>query len=315
MGTIASSSCLIFRFEQHPRVGDRTTLEIVTSAATVQIHFRLRVNGMRFFSGRKGVTFQMGMLAIITLLLGIGVAEGKKKAPPPPPTTLPEQINALAIQLRGVMLVDATPITSQIQKLVVDHMSAWMANRTPTDVEVRKELESVFSLLHYPEVAQPAAFAYPWKGQQVIGAGYSFGWTDFDRLNVVAIYTSSGGTSHFITTTTFIPRTDLNYEMLPQLAWNDLRFFVYGSRPGKSQTRLSVVLYSFDGKDLKTLWQSQDIYDGKLEFQKDRVLIRHLNEDEYVQAVEEKRHPPRHLATYQLTATGIQFLDEHEIPF
>jgi hypothetical protein len=254
-------------------------------------------------------------VSLLILFLGVGMAEGKKKAPPPPPTTLPERVNALAKQLPGVMLVDADPITSQIQKLVVDHMSDWMANRTPTDVEARRELESVFSLLHYPEVAQPAAFAYPWKGQIVIGAGYTLGWTDFDRQNVVAIFTSSGGKSHLVTITNFVPRTDLNYEMLPQLAWEDLRFFVYGFRPGKSQPRLSVVLYSFDGQNLKTLWQSQDIYDGKIEFLKDRVIIRHLNEDEYVQAVEEKRKPSRHLATYQLTATGIQFLDEHDIPF
>ena len=109
------------------------------------------------------------------------------------------------------MLEDAGPITSQIQKLVVDHMSEWMANRTPTDVEMRRELESVFSLLHYPEVALPAAFALPWKGQIVIGAGYTLGWTDFDRQNVVAIFTSSAGKSHLVTVTNFIPRTDLHY--------------------------------------------------------------------------------------------------------
>jgi hypothetical protein len=34
-----------------------------------------------------------------------------------------------------------------------------------------------------------------------------------------------------------------------------------------------------------------------------------------VDAVQRKRHPPRHLATYQLTATGIQLVDDHEIPF
>ena len=32
-------------------------------------------------------------------------------------------------------------------------------------------------------------------------------------------------------------------------------------------------------------------------------------------AVQAKRKPPRHLATYQLTAAGIQLLDDHEIPF
>ena len=120
------------------------------------------------------------MVSLLIFVFGAGMAQGKKKAPPPPPT-FPAQINDLAKQLPGVMLEDAGPITSQIQKLVVDHMSEWMANRTPTDVEVRRELENVFSLLHYPLEGLPAAFAQPWKGQIVIGAGYTLGWTDFDR--------------------------------------------------------------------------------------------------------------------------------------
>jgi hypothetical protein len=255
------------------------------------------------------------MVLLITFVLGTGISQGKKRVPPPQPSTFPAHINELARQLPGVMLEDAGPITSQIQKSVVDHMSEWMANRTPSDVEVRRELEDVFSLLHYPLEGIPAAFAQPWKGQIVIGAGYTLGWTDFDRQNVVAIFTNSAGKSHLVTVTNFIPRVDLHYQMLPQLAWDDLRFFVYGFRPGKSQPRLSAVLYSFDGQNLKSLWQSLDIYDGKIEFQRDQVVIRHLNEDEYVQAVEAKRHPPRHLATYQLTATGIQLVDDHEIPF
>jgi hypothetical protein len=264
--------------------------------------------------GRKTVLFYIQMFSLLTLVLGVGIAQGKKKAPPAPPA-FPAHINELAKQLPGVMLEDAGPITSQIQKLVVDHMSEWMANRTPTDVEVRRELEDVFSLLHYPLVGLPAAFAQPWKGQIVIGAGYTLGWTDFDRQNVVAIFTSGAGQSHLVTVTNFIPRVDLHYEMLPQLAWDDLRFFVYGNRLGKSQERLSVVLYSFDGQNLKQLWQSEDIYDGDLDVLKDKVTIRYLKEDEYVDAVQRKRHPPRHLATYQLTATGIQLVDDHEIPF
>jgi len=266
-------------------------------------------------SGRKSILFQTSMVSILTVVLGVGAAQGKKKAPPPP-AGLPGQINDLMKQLPGVMLDDAGPITSQIQKLVVDHMTEWMANRTPTDVEVRRELEGVFSILHYPLEGLPATFAQPWKGQTVIGAGYTIGWTDYDRQNAVAIFTSSGGKSHLAAVTNFVPRvTDLHYEVLPQLEWDDLRFFIYGFRLGKSQPRLSVVLYSFDGQNLKSLWESRDIYDGKMEVLKDKVIIRHLNEDEYVQAVENKRKPPRHLASYQLTATGIQFLDEHDIPF
>jgi len=269
---------------------------------------------MRALSGRKSVFFHFRMLLLLTVVLGVGAAEGKKRATPPP-TGLPAQVNNLAKQLFGVMLDDAGPITSQIQKLVVDHMTEWMANRTPTDVETRRELESVFSLLHYPLVGLPAAFAQPWKGQIVLGAGYTLGWTDFDRQNVVAIFESNADKSHLVTVTNFVPRTDLHYEMLPQLAWDDLRFFIYGYRLGKSQQRLSVFLYSFDGQNLKSLWESRDIYDGRMGVLKDKVTIRYLKEDEYVHAVEEKRKPPRHLATYQVTSKGIQLLDDHEIPF
>src|SRR5271169_787010 len=239
----------------------------------------MRVNGMRESSGGKPIFFHVAMLSLIAVLLGAGAAGGKKRATPQP-AGLPGRINDLAKQLPGVMLEDAGPITSQIQKLVVDHMSEWMANRTPTDVEVRRELESVFSLLHYPLVGLPAAFAQPWKGQMVIGAGYTFGWTDYDRQNVVAIFASSAGKSHLVTTTNFIPRTDLHYAVLPQLTWDDLRFFVYGFRPGKSQPRLSVILYSFDGQNLKSLWENRDIYDGKIDVVADRVTIRYLKEDE-----------------------------------
>jgi hypothetical protein len=263
---------------------------------------------------RKFDHLRIPALVLLAVLCGLGAAEGKKKAPPPP-TGLPAQINNLAKQLPGVMLEDAGPITGQIQKLVLDHMSEWMANRTPTDVDTRRELEYVFSVLHYPLVGMPAAFAQPWKGQTVIGAGYTLGWTDFDRQNVVAIFVSNAGKSHLATVTNFVPRTDLHYVMLPQLAWDDLRFFIYGNRLGKSQERLSVILYSFDGQNLKSLWESRDIYDGNIDILNDKVTIRYLKEDEYVHAVERNQHPPRHLATYQLTASGMQLLDDHEIPF
>jgi len=47
------------------------------------------------------------------------MAQGEKQAPPPPPEDLPGHVNYLAQQLYGVMLEDATPITDQIQKLVL----------------------------------------------------------------------------------------------------------------------------------------------------------------------------------------------------
>lgn len=267
-------------------------------------------------SARKCFRFRIPMLLLIMVALGWGAAHGKnRKTLAPAPAGLPARINDLAKQLPGVMLEDAGPITSQIQKLVVDHMSEWIANRTPTDVEARRELENLFSLLHYPLVGLPATFTYPWKGQIVVGAGYTLGWTDFDRQNVVMIFLSSAGKSHLATVTNFIPRVDLHYEALPQIAWDSFRFFVYGFRPGKSQPRLSVVLYSFDGQNLTPLWEDRDVYDGEINFANDKVTIRYLKEDEYVQAVERGRKPSRYLATYQLTSAGIQLLDDHAIPF
>ena len=274
---------------------------------------RAEVKDMGILSARKAVLFQV--LSLIVLAIGVTIAYGKHKAPPPPPTTLPERINALAKLLPGVMLEDAGPTTEQIQKLVVDHMTEWIANRTPTDVEARRELENVFSLLHYPEVALPVAFAQPWSGETIIGAGYTFGWTDFDRQNTLAIFVNDGGKSHLATVTNFVPRVDMTFKLLPQIAWQDLRFLTYGTRPGKSQPRLSVVLYSFDGRNLKSLWENRDIYDGKIDIVNDKVTIRHLNEEEYVRDVEAKRKPSRYQATYQLTATGIQLIDDHGIPF
>jgi hypothetical protein len=264
---------------------------------------------------RKSFLPYVSMLLLFALVMAAGTAEAKKKTPPPAATGLPARINELAKQLPGVMLEDAGPILSQIQSLVVNHMSEWMANRTPTDVEARRELESVFSLLHYPLEGIPATFAQPWKGQMVIGAGYTFGWTDFDSQNVVMIFLSSAGKSHLATVTNFVPRVDLHYQALPQLAWEDCRVFIYGFRPGKSQPRLSVILYSFDGQDLKSLWESRDIYDGEINFANGKVTISYLKEDEYVQAVERGRKPSRYLATYQLTPAGMQLLDEHVIPF
>jgi hypothetical protein len=274
----------------------------------------MKVIGMLALRGQKLTRFSKVWWSLSVVFLSLGVAAGKKRVAPPP-TGLAAQIDSLAKQLPGTMLEDAGPTTGQIQKLVVDHMAEWMARRTPTDVETRRELESLFSLLHFPLIGLPAAFAQPWKGQMVIGAGYTLGWTDYDRQNVVAIFTSNSGTSHLVTVTNFVPRVDIHYQMLTQLAWDDLRFFIYGFRPGKSQLRLSVVLYSFDGQSLKQLWQSLDIYDGKIDFLNDKVTIRYLREDEYVRAVEEKRHPPRHLATYQLTPEGIRLAGDLEVPF
>jgi hypothetical protein len=248
-------------------------------------------------------------------LLVSAVAEAKKKTLPPPPADLPGHVNYLAQQLYGVMLDDSTPITDEIQKLVLDHLQEWMADRMPSDVEVRRQLEMAFSDLHYPLFGQPAAFAQSWKGQVVIGAGYTLGWSDYDRANVVAIFSSLLGHSRLITVTNFVPRTDLHYAFLQEPEGDALRFFIYGFQLGKSQPRLTAILYSFDGQNLKSLWEAHDVYDGKMDVEKDKVVIRYLREEEYAREQAHGRKPPRHETVYAITPGGLEVQSEQEIPF
>jgi hypothetical protein len=224
-------------------------------------------------------------------------------------------VNYLAQQLQGVMLDDSAPITDEIQKLVLDHLQEWMADRSPSDVEVRRQLEMAFSELHYPLVGEAAAFAQPWKGQVVLGAGYTLGWSDYDRLNVVAIFSSRLGHSRLATVTKFVPRTDLHYAFPQEPEGDALRFFIYGFRPGKSQPRLTAIFYSFDGQNLKVLWEAHDVYDGKMDVEKDKVVIRYLREEEYTREQAHRRKPPRHQTIYTITPGGLEVQSEQDIPF
>ena len=245
----------------------------------------------------------------------IGSAQGEKRAPAPAPEDLPGHVNYLAQQLPGVMLEDASPITDQIQKLVLAQLQEWMADRSPTDVEVRRDVDMAFSELHYPLLGQAAAFARPWKDQVVIGAGYTLGWTNIDRTNLLAIFSNQEGHSHLVTVTSFVPRYDLHYAFPEQQADDAFRFFVYGFRLGKSQPRLSVGYYSFDGKNVKSLWEAQDLYDGKISFGKQRVVIRFLNEQEYIEEAAHGKTPPRHQNVYAIKPTGLDIQSEQDIPF
>jgi hypothetical protein len=260
------------------------------------------------------VPFLLLLAAALSFLVSV-VAESKKKTPPPPPADLPGHVNYLAQQLQGVMLDDSAPITDEIQKLVLDYLQEWMADRTPSDVEVRRQLEMAFSELHYPLFGGPAAFAQPWKGQVVIGAGYTLGWSDYDRLNVVAIFSSRLGHSRLATVTNFVPRTDLHYAFPQEPEGDALRFFIYGFRTGKSQPRLTAIFYSFDGQNLKSLWEAHDVYDGKMDVEKDKVVIRYLREEEYTREQAHRRKPPRHQTIYTITPGGLEVQSEQEIPF
>jgi len=250
-------------------------------------------------------------------MLGVGVAEGKKKpkTPAPPAADLPGRVSDLAWQLRGVHIDDSAPITDQIQKLVVDHMQEWLANRNATGVEVRRELEAVFFKLRYPTYGQPACFAEPWKGGTLIGAGYTLRWTNFNRVNVVALFEHREGKSRLAALTSFVPFTDLHYEFLPTHGSDDFWFFVYGTRPGKSQPRLTAILYDFDGQTLKPLWERREVFDGKMDVGAEKVTIRYLKEDEYVRETAHGRKPPRHLATYKITPQGLEIESDQEISF
>ncbi len=262
-------------------------------------------------------------LMIFVMVIASGVAQAKKKKPrtlPPPPPDLPGHVNYLARQLYAVPLDESEPITSQIQKLIIDHFQEWLPGRmlsagpAAPDVLIRREVENVFSELHYPFFGQPAVFVQPWKDSQLIAVGYTLGWSDYDRANVVALFESREGKTRLAAVTNFVPRTDLHYEFLTPQAEN-FRFIVYGTRPGKSQPRLSAILYASDGQSLKPLWKIEDAYDGKVDVSQDKVVIRYLKEDEYIREVARRRKPPRHEAVYRITPQGLTLETDHEIPF
>ena len=130
----------------------------------------------------------------IMLLAGLGVSSAqtapeKRITLPPPPADLPGHVNYLARQLYGVALDDSEPLTSQIEKLVLEHMGPWLSAHPPGsrigrrdrasfpyDVQVRRELERVFGELQYPFDTRCAAFEKPFGTGELIGVGYSLGW-------------------------------------------------------------------------------------------------------------------------------------------
>src|SRR5438874_9973463 len=117
----------------------------------------------RFISRRSFLSGSGALLPAYAIALwssaGAGAAQAKKKPRtlPPPPADLPGHVNYLARQLLGVPLDESQPITGQVQKLVVDHFEEWLgsraspagsparSNESPGDVQVRRELESVFA--------------------------------------------------------------------------------------------------------------------------------------------------------------------------
>jgi hypothetical protein len=236
---------------------------------------------------------------------------------------LPDQINTLARQLDGEPYYQAGAIPGQIQNLVVRSLTAWFnrdkgARNTspyPLEVRVRMQLENDFSKLHYPFFGHPATFVQQWQGRELVGAGYTLGWSDFDRVNCVALFEGRRPNITLKAITNFVPQTDLHFAFLPTSPSGDFRFITYGYLLGKSQPRLTAILYSFDGKALKNLWEKRDLYDGKIRVTRLTVTLRYVIEDEYVQAVQQNQLPPGHEAIYTVTPQGLALETDHEIPY
>ncbi len=251
------------------------------------------------------------------------LARKKRKAQAGPPTDIPGHVLYIARQLYGVPLDESQPLTSQIQKLVLDDLQSWLAAggaaqgdaSVPLDVRIRRHLDNDFSKLHAPLAGDPMVFVQPWKGQNLIGAGYTLSWTDYNRVNVIALYPTVQGKPQFAALTDFVPHCGLNYAFFAPSAAGDFRFMVYGFRLGKSQLRLSAAVYNFNGKSIQQIWETKDAYDGKIEFSGEKFTIRYLKEDEYIQAVEANTKPNRYEAIYQVTPTGVSLLTERVIPF
>lgn len=274
------------------------------------------------FLSPKGTPWKLAAAAALAVALAASPTLSKAKKKPVaagPPADLATRVNDLARQLLGVPLDESDPITSKIQALVTDHFQTWLASQPPADqirdVPVRREMESVFSKLHYPLFGWAAVFAQPWKDETLVAAGYTLGWADYSRVNLIALFEADKGKARLAAVDHFVPHADLHYAMMSPPPSGDFWFVAYGTRLGKSQPRLTAFLYSFDGKNLKALWKLQDAYDGRISVGRNWVTIRYLREDEYIRETEAGRTPPRYEAVYMATPTGLQLQSERTIPF
>jgi hypothetical protein len=257
------------------------------------------------------------ILAALGLLASAPATFAKKKKQEP--ADLPTRIAAIAQQLWGVPLDESQPLTSQVEKLVLDHMNQWFASHPPGEqagagnepyaVQVRREIEGLFADLHNPLYANVNTFERPFGDGQLLAAGYTLGWSDFDRANVIALYQIHGTTVQQAVLTHFLPDVDIRFHLLepPASAAGQFWFLAYGNRLGKSSPRLSAELYAFDGKTLKSLWKIQDVYDGKFSFSPTggRVVMSYLKEDELTQAIATNQQVTRHEAAYHVAPDGL----------
>lgn len=250
-------------------------------------------------------------------------AAARKSPSKSAPQDVPDQVNNLMRQLYGVQLINAGKVPAQAQDLVLSALTDWMTSggleKEPgnysMDVRVRMHLEQYFSKLHYPMFGTPVVFAKPWRGGELIGAGFTLGWSDFDRVNTFALYEIKDGATRQVATGNFFPGPDMHYAVLPLSASAAFQFFVYGDRLGKSQPRLDVAFFSFDGQKLDKLWQQEDLYDGKITVTSETVTLRYLIESEYVQAVQQGQWPDWHEDVYRVTPKGVALETERLAPY
>jgi hypothetical protein len=282
----------------------------------------MRRHSRRIFFDGMGILFT-GII-FVSLVPAAGFAQGAKTQVAPS-SDVSIKIGALGPRLLVTPLDESDPLTSQVQELVLDDVLKWITQNppdpdphddgTPYEVKVRKEMESDFSKLHYPVFGHPHVLSQVWKGAVMIVCGYTLGWSDYDRANVVALFVTRHGQTRMLGVDHFVQRTDLHFEIFPGPDPASFRFLAYGFRLGKSQPRLSAALYGFDGQSLKSLWQVQDVYDGKLDLDNGVLVIRYLKEQEYIRELTYNRKPPRHKATYKPSAEGLNLESDVEIPF
>jgi hypothetical protein len=273
------------------------------------------------FAARARLGRLILMAAAILAVAAAALAQETKL--PPPPADLPGHVAYLGQQLWGVPMDESEPLTSQIEKLALDHLNEWLASHppgelkpgdTPYDVKARRELERVFAGLRFPVYANVNTFERPFGNGQLLAIGYTLGWSDFDRANVITLYQVQGAAPQQAAVTHFIPDVDIHYRFFdpPPSAAGQFWFLIYGTRLGKSNPRLSAELYAFDGQNLKSLWKTQDVYDGKISFPaRDRVVVNYLREDEFRQAIASRGPVVRHEAAYHITPSGFEAEYDH----
>ena len=263
---------------------------------------------------------QLRLLAVVAVALTVffgpahASARRRKKRGGKPPA-MSARVLQIAQQLPGATLDDAQPTARKIEHLVLADLDQWSASRTVSFVEVRSHLEQDFSLLTDPLSGSAASFEQPWHGETLIVAGYTLGWSNYDRVNVIAIYRTGKGSTRRIATINFVPRTDLRFIPLVGSSFGSLRFIAYGWRLGMSEPRLTAALYSFDGKSLRRLWERRDAFAGKISVLGEKVMIRYVDEQQFINSTSAGDAPQAHEAIYQLTRAGLKLLSIQPVRF